>query len=76
MRYAIVSDIHANLEGNVEEAFFNYTPAANRKFMEEAIAALGDGFNGLVTSRGSTKEAFIERLAGYSETTRCTGLKR
>jgi len=65
--------IQANLEGNVEKHFEDYTPARNRKFVEDAMRTLGElmDIEELFTSGGSTIEEVMTRLAGYSEGTVC-----
>jgi len=64
-------DIHSRLAGNVEEDFQDYSLDYNRKFVKKALQELGKDFENFLTSRGSTLNQVIERLAGFSELTRC-----
>jgi choloylglycine hydrolase len=65
-------DIHADLFGNVEKNFQDYTLKANRNFVIQAFDALkNSGFIDFVRSKGSTVEQVIQRIASYSETSTC-----
>jgi hypothetical protein len=64
-------DIHSSLSGNVEKDFLDYSLDYNREVMREALQVLGKDFKNYVTSMGSTLDQVIERLAGFSETTKC-----
>ncbi|UCH93805.1 MAG: linear amide C-N hydrolase [Candidatus Aminicenantes bacterium] len=65
-------DIHANLSGNIEKQFQDYTLELNRNFINQAFEAVNDrDFINFVQSRGSTVEQVKERIAGYSKTTTC-----
>jgi choloylglycine hydrolase len=64
-------DIHSRLAGNVEEDFQDYSLDYNRKFVKKAMRELGKDFENFLTSKGSTLNQVIERLAGFSELTRC-----
>jgi len=64
-------DIHSSLAGNVEENFREYSLDYNRECIKKALKELGKDFENFLTSRGSTLNQVIERLAGFSESTRC-----
>ena len=64
-------DIHSSLTGNVEEDFQGYTLDYNREFVKKAVEGLGENFENFLRSKGSTLNQVIERLAGFSELTRC-----
>ncbi len=65
-------DIHADLSGNVEKNFQDYTLEANRNFVVQAFEALRDpGFIDFVQSQGSTVNQVIQRIASYSGTATC-----
>jgi penicillin V acylase-like amidase (Ntn superfamily) len=64
-------DIHSRLAGNVEEDFQDYSLDYNREFVKKAMRELGKDFENFLTSEGSTLNQVIERLAGFSELTRC-----
>lgn len=65
-------DIHSSLTGNVEKNFRDYSLEYNREFVKKALKELGESFENFLTSKGSTLNQVIERLAGFSELTRCT----
>jgi len=65
-------DIHADLSGNVEKNFQDYTLETNRNFVVQSFKVLESrGFIDFVQSQGSTVNQVIERIASYSETTTC-----
>ena len=64
-------DIHSRLSGNVEKNFQDYSLESNRDFIKNAIAELGANFKNFLESKGSTLDQVIERIAGFSELTRC-----
>jgi choloylglycine hydrolase len=65
-------DIHADLSGNLEKHFKNYSLELNKKFINQAFDTLnGREFLDFVQSRGSTVDQVKARLAGYSQTTFC-----
>lgn len=64
-------DIHSSLSGNVEENFRDYSLDYNREFVKKALKELGKDFENFLTSRGSTLDQVIERLAGFYESTQC-----
>jgi choloylglycine hydrolase len=64
-------DIHSPLSGNVKKNFLNYSLDYNRKVMRKAVEVLGQNFKNYIKSMGSTLDQVIERLAGFSESTKC-----
>jgi penicillin V acylase-like amidase (Ntn superfamily) len=64
-------DIHSSLAGNVEGNFRDYSLDYNRESVKKALKELGKDFENFLTSRGSTLNQVIERLAGFSESTQC-----
>jgi len=65
-------DIHANLSGNIETHFQDYSLEINRNFINQVFEALNDrDFVDFIQSRGSAVEQVKERIAGYSDTTTC-----
>ena len=64
-------DIHSSLTGNVEGNFHDYSLDYNREFVKNVLKELGRDFENFLTSKGRTLNQVIERLAGFSESTRC-----
>jgi hypothetical protein len=66
--------LYVIIDGDVSGRFQEYSLKANRKFAEEALAAIlkiSPPFEKLVVLRGGTMGGLLNRFAAFPEKTRC-----
>ena len=67
-------DIHADLSGNIEDAFSEYSPELNREFVKTAVENLtgrDPGTEEFFAPGDRTPQDLIDNLASFTEHTKC-----
>jgi choloylglycine hydrolase len=68
-------DMNSDFAGKANARFESYSLAANRKIIEQALAAIlriSPDFEKKIEQMGETREGLIARFAAYPETTKCS----